>query len=339
MRRVPSGRPPGRMPPPAVGALACAAILLGACTISSESPDAVSLGGRSGPSSGTTTTEGTDGTGERPAGEPGNQSQAGEPGDQSQAGDAAAGGGESTPAGSDGAEGELASPLGTDPPELPGAGEQGAADLPDDAGGAQTTTVTAPGSSGATDSVGPGAADPGGDGGEAVPHTAAAPEGADTDQGNLTGGAFDQRSRVSTVGIDSVYFGMSPEEAAERAGTEWEGAPTGGADCYLVTPANGPPGVALWVYHGTVERVDIDTPLLRTQSGLGVGTHLGELQSRLGDKLVVEDHPLLAGWTLATFVPTDPNDAAFRIAFDISGGEVIRFRTGRTEIVALESCA
>ena len=132
---------------------------------------------------------------------------------------------------------------------------------------------------------------------------------------------------------------MSPEEAAERVGTVWAGIPAGGADCYVITPNDGPPGVALWVYHGTVERVDIDTPLLRTQSGLGVGTHLGELRSSLGDKLVVEEHPYLAGWILATFVPTDPNDAAFRIAFDISGGEVIRFRAGRTEIVGLEGCA
>lgn len=333
MRRGPSGRLPGRMPAAAVGALAGAAILLGACTISSESSDAVALGGRSGPSSGTTTTAGTGGAGEDAAGDQG---------DQSQPTDTTAGGGESAPAESDGSDEVPASAAPPEPesPDAPGAGTQGAADVPDTAGAAQATTVTAPETGvDATDSGGSGAADPADGGGEDAPQTAAAPERAATDPGSLTGGAFDQRSRVSTVGIGSVYFGMSPEEAAERAGTEWDGVPTGGADCYVVTPTNGPPGVALWVYHGTVERVDIDTPLLRTQSGLGVGTHLGELQSRLGDKLVVEDHPLLAGWTLATFVPTDPNDAAFRIAFDISGGEVIRFRTGRTELVALESCA
>lgn len=333
MHRGPSGRAPGRMPAAAVGALACAVILLGACTISSESPDATSLGGRSGPSSGTTTTAGTAGAGE---------GSAGDQGDRSQPTDATAGGGESAPAESDGSEEVPASAAPPEPesPDAPGTGTQGAADVPDTAGAAQTTTVTAPEPGvDATDSGGSGAADPADGTGEDAPQTAAAPEGAATDPGSFTGGAFDQRSRVSTVGIGSVYFGMSPEEAAERAGTEWDGVPTGGADCYVVTPNNGPPGVALWVYHGTVERVDIDTPLLRTQSGLGVGTHLGELQSRLGDKLVVEDHPLLAGWTLATFVPTDPNDAAFRIAFDISGGEVIRFRTGRTELVALESCA
>ena len=151
--------------------------------------------------------------------------------------------------------------------------------------------------------------------------------------------AFDERSKVSTVGIGSVYFGMSPEEAANRARTAWDGIPAGGADCYVVTPTNGPPGVALWVYHGAIERVEIDTPLLRTQSGLGVGTTLSKLQDLLGEKLVVENHPSLRGWILAMFVPTAPNDAAFRIAFDISDGKVARFRAGRTEIVVLESCA
>ncbi len=161
-----------------------------------------------------------------------------------------------------------------------------------------------------------------------------------TTSGSFTAGegAFDEKSPVSTVGIGSVYFGMSPDEAAERAGTTWEGVPAGGADCYVVTPSNGPPGVALWVYHGAVERVDIDTPLLRTRSGLGVGTSLSTLQDRLGDKLDVQNHPRLPGWILATFVPTDPNDAAFRIAFDVSGSEVVRYRTGRAELIALDAC-
>lgn len=316
------------MPVALMGGLVLVALLLGGCTISSESPDAVALGDRAGPSSGTTTA----GTGtsrpspEPPADEAGQpqpeEGAAGDGGDQSpEAGDA-----EQTPPPTTTAEGDEA-----------GGGEP--AEAATGAGSGQPETGTEPGA--ATEP--PGSEDAAGTtttgGAETAPVTEAAPDAAATDPGSLAGGAFDGRSRVSTVGIGAVYFGMSPEEAAERVGAVWEGEPTGGADCYVVTPANGPPGVALWVYHGTVERVDIDTPLLRTQSGLGVGTHLGELQSRLGDKLVVEDHPYLAGWTLATFVPTDPNDAAFRIAFDISGGEVIRFRAGRTEIVALGSCA
>lgn len=334
-RRGPRGSwtRPGHTPTAAIGVVALAALLVGSCTISSESPDAAALGGRSGPSSGTTTTTGAgdDGTtDESPAVPDADPQQDGGAADD---GESASGDddteqtttpgtapAETDPPTGGGATDEDASSAGTEQAE-PGTGEPetgtGSADDVD-AAETETTGDTA-------------------DAGDNETGTAADPEATVPDGTAET--AFDERSRVSTVGIGSVYFGMSPEEAAERVGTTWVGTPNGGDDCYVVTPASGPPGVALWIYHGTVERVDVETPLLRTQSGLGVGTHLGELQSLLGNKLVVEEHPYLGGWTLATFVPTDPNDAAFRIAFDISGGEVIRFRTGRTEIVTRESCA
>ena len=323
-----------RGPATVVVALLVPTVVAAACTISSESPDAVAL---RGPAGGTTTTTGSGGqaTGAAPA------AAATEPEQETSAGDgptsdtipampaAPSGpdvGAAETPVDNAAAVEPPAATVGgeQDPPaEQPAVAEQGS----EPAAGTATT--------GAGENADPGDAEPGGGDSGTGDDTPAPTTGtvvaAET--------AFDERSKVSTVGIGSVYFGMSPEEAAERVGTVWAGIPAGGADCYVITPTNGPPGVALWVYHGTVERVDIDTPLLRTQSGLGVGTHLGELRSSLGDKLVVEEHPYLAGWILATFVPTDPNDAVFRIAFDVSGGEVIRFRAGRTEIVALEGCA
>ena len=300
------------------------AVLAAACTISSESPDAAALGARSGPVSGTTTTAtSVDGAPPPSAAEP---QQDVPSADGAEAAGAPSGEGPALDGGEDETPGEIAA----ETPTVTTAAEVAAAEQPaspeqgvEPAGSAATA-----GDDGSVDSdegdSGAGAETP-------APTTGTVVVAA--------GGAFDERSKVSTVGIGAVYFGMSPEEAAERVGAVWAGIPAGGSDCYVMTPANGPPGVALWVYHGTVERVDVDTPLLRTQSGLGVGTHLGELRSLLGEKLVVEEHPYLAGWILATFVPTDPNDAAFRIAFDISGGEVIRFRAGRTEIVALEACA
>ncbi len=311
-------------------ALAALAILVGACTISSESPDAVSLSGRSGPSSGTTTTSGAGGEAATPD-EANEQAPEAEGGGETATGDSA---GESGAAPTtEGGEGTAPDVAGT-AAEAPSGQPADAAGEPAGTDGGPTGTATA----GET-AAGPPATGAGSESGDGAPEADTVPAPDTTGTPTIAESAFDERSKVSTVGIGSVYFGMSPEESAERVGTVWSGVPAGGADCYVVTPANGPPGVALWVYHGTVERVDIDTPLLRTQSGLGVGTHLGELRSRLGEKLVVEDHPYLAGWTLATFVPIDPNDAAFRIAFDVSGGEVIRFRAGRTEIVALESCA
>ena len=305
-------------------------VVAAGCTISSESPDAAALSGRAGPASGTTTTatsgdEAVDAP--PPPGEaPAQQEAPAAEGDSGQETPTATASGDDATAGE--TPGDTAAP--TEPPTTTTGGDEApAAGQP--AGADQSAEPAAEGAT-ADDAAAGGGVD--GEPAESVdspPPTTGTVVVAET--------AFDERSKVSTVGIGSVYFGMSPDEAAERVGTVWAGIPAGGADCYVVTPTNGPPGVALWVYHGTVERVDIDTPLLRTQSGLGVGTHLGELRSRLGDKLVVEEHPYLAGWILATFVPTDPNDAAFRIAFDISGGEVIRFRAGRTEIVALEACA
>ena len=300
-------------------------MLATACTISSESPGAGALRTPSGPASGTTTTA-TAGDGTPPP-------SATEPQQDDPSGDGAEVAG--TPTGEDpapeGAAGETQGEVAAEPATATTAAEVTAAEQP-----ASTEQGGEPAGSAATTadagSAGSGDGEPGAD-----VETPATTTGTAGDAGS--GAAFDERSKVSTVGIGAVYFGMSPEEAAERVGTVWAGIPAGGSDCYVMTPSNGPPGVALWVYHGTVERVDVDTPLLRTQSGLGVGTHLGELRSLLGEKLVVEEHPYLAGWILATFVPTDPNDAAFRIAFDISGGEVIRFRAGRTEIVSLEACA
>ena len=302
-------------------ALIIPAVLAAACTISSESPDAGALRTPAGPASGTTTTTGG-GTPPPSATEP---QQDVPSGDGAEAAETPTGEGP----GADAAAGETPGEAVAETPTATTVAEATEAEQPasSEQGGEPAGSAAATGEDGSADS---------GDG-----ESGAGVETPATTTGTVVAaeGAFDERSKVSTVGIGAVYFGMSPEEAAERVGTVWAGIPAGGSDCYVMTPANGPPGVALWVYHGTVERVDVDTPLLRTQSGLGVGTHLGELRSLLGNKLVVEEHPYLAGWILATFVPTDPNDAAFRIAFDISGGEVIRFRAGRTEIVALEACA
>ena len=309
-----------------IGALIVPAVVGAACTISSESPNAAALRTPAGPASGTTTTAG-DSAG-------GSEAAATEDGARTAPGDAGTVDEATARATSTTILGHPREPESPGDEAVGGQPEVAAAD-PAGADGEPAGAAPPPTGEAAAGPPDTGTADESGDG---VPVTDTVPA-TETANAPVAARAFDERSKVSTVGIGAVYFGMSPEEAAERVGTAWAGIPAGGSDCYMMTPSNGPPGVALWVYHGTVERVDVDTPLLRTQSGLGVGTHLGELRSLLGEKLVVEEHPYLAGWILATFVPTDPNDAAFRIAFDISGGEVIRFRAGRTEIVSLEACA
>lgn len=143
--------------------------------------------------------------------------------------------------------------------------------------------------------------------------------------------AFTNASKVTTVGIDEVIFGMTADEAAEAASTVWVRGAGGNANCYIVTPEAGPEGVWLWVVFGRVERVDIEHPDLRTPSALGIGNTLAELQSQLGDRLTSEQTD--DGGVMATFTPTDPGDRDFRIQFELVDDQVVRYRSGRIGVV------
>lgn len=143
--------------------------------------------------------------------------------------------------------------------------------------------------------------------------------------------AFTNDSKVTTVGIDEVFFGMTAAEAAEAASTEWVTDTSASALCYLVTPANGPDGVTLWVSDGHIERIDIEHPEIRTPSHLGIGNTLAELESQLGGRLSTE--PGVAGHVTATFTPSDPGDREFRIVFELEDDRVVRYRSGRIGII------
>lgn len=150
--------------------------------------------------------------------------------------------------------------------------------------------------------------------------------------------AFTNSSQVTTVGIDEVFFGMTPEEAAEAASTEWIEMPSGNGQCYRVTPANGPDRVTLWVVDGFMERLDVEHPDIRTRSKLGIGNTVAELRSQLGDRLTVETSG--SGGQVATFTPSDEGDAQFRLVFELEDDKVVRYRSGRVGIIdrAPESC-
>ena len=145
--------------------------------------------------------------------------------------------------------------------------------------------------------------------------------------------AFDSRSRVTTVGIGDIYFGDWFRDAEAAARTEWVGIPDGTIpECLVVTPVNGPEGVEVWLWRGYVERVDIANSDIRTRSGYGVGTSLGDLQEALGSRLqeTVNDD----GTTTAEFVPADAGDAVFRIVFEVSAeGDVTSYRSGRATLI------
>jgi len=157
---------------------------------------------------------------------------------------------------------------------------------------------------------------------------------------DLADTAFTNSSKVTTVGLDEVFFGMQPDAAADAASTSWTGMPETAAwpNCFAIRPSNGPDGVTFFVVNRTIERVNVSHPSIRTPSGLGVGTQLSELQAALGDRLELEDFG--DGTQIARFVPADESDAAFRIVFELRDGEVFRYRSGRVGAIEIpyESC-
>lgn len=153
----------------------------------------------------------------------------------------------------------------------------------------------------------------------------------------LSDAAFTNSSKVTTVGLDEVFFGMSPDQAAAAASTSWNGVPDGSwPNCFVVTPSNGPDGVSFWIWNRTVERVNISNAGIRTRSGYGVGTKLIELQNALGSQLEITDFD--DGLQVAEFTPSDPTDQS-RIVFEAQNGEVFRFRSGREGPVGMPDSA
>lgn len=149
----------------------------------------------------------------------------------------------------------------------------------------------------------------------------------------LADAAFTGRSRVTTVGIDEIYFGTWFQDAAAAARTEWVGIPEGVIpECLVVTPSNGPEGVRVWLWRGFVERVDLTNPDIRTRSGYGVGTELETLLEALGDRLEITEHE--DGSKTAVFVPADEGDSAFRLVFELDfDDQVVSYRSGRASLI------
>ena len=142
------------------------------------------------------------------------------------------------------------------------------------------------------------------------------------------------RSTVSTVGLDTVHFGMSVAQAQEAAGTVLVPAgPTG--SCYHVVPYDAPEGIVFLVHAGTVERVDINSGPITTRSGVGVGSPESLVTDLFGDSL--ERQVRVDGTVDLVFVPSDPGDRNYRVVFNISEGVVRAFKSGRLPQVMLDT--
>ncbi len=149
---------------------------------------------------------------------------------------------------------------------------------------------------------------------------------------DLSKPAFTEASKVSTVGLDEVFFGMTAADAAAAAATAWTTDGSVTSECWFADPVNGPVGVSFMMWNGGVERVDVTTELITTRSGAGVGSTPEELRELFGALLDESDPTMLA------FVPTDEGDANFRIFFEITDGVVSSYRAGRLPMIEFPAC-
>lgn len=156
-------------------------------------------------------------------------------------------------------------------------------------------------------------------------------------QGPISGDpAFTAASKLTTLGLDELFFGDPVDFAAEVADTVWTGLPDENSrpQCYTVQPQGGPAGIHFTVMDGSIERVDITNPIITTRSGAGVGFSEAALTELFGDSLEIEN---VAGGKQVTFVPTEGADRAFRIIWVTDGNAVVSMRAGRTTLVTPSS--
>ena len=150
---------------------------------------------------------------------------------------------------------------------------------------------------------------------------------------DLSQPAFSSADKLSTVGIGSLYFGMTPEEGADAVSTLWTGgAEDGTPRCYLLAPANGPSGMVFTVYNSSIERVDITNTSITTRSGASVGSTEAQLHELFGEQLVVSPYADGSGNSIQ-FVPVDEADVDYRVIWETDGTSVTSMRAGRLPAV------
>jgi len=146
--------------------------------------------------------------------------------------------------------------------------------------------------------------------------------------------AFSSADKLTTAGLGSMFFGMTPDEASQALPTLWTGGPEDGTPrCYLLAPANGPAGVVLTIYNSSIERVDITNPSITTRSGASVGSTEAQLHELFGARLVVSPYADGSGNSIQ-YVPVDETDIDSRVVFETDGATVTSMRAGRLPAVA-----
>lgn len=150
-----------------------------------------------------------------------------------------------------------------------------------------------------------------------------------------TGDSLTDESRLRIDGISSITVGMTLDEASRAAGVPIEITFDTGRGCNYAAPVGGPEGLSFMVEDGRISRFDVHGGLIRTLSGIGLGSSKSLVTETYPGQ--IEERTNIYGGTILEFVPTDDPDLLMAFYIDRSG--VSQMVSGRAQSVRyVEGC-
>ena len=138
---------------------------------------------------------------------------------------------------------------------------------------------------------------------------------------------------VSLRAAGPFQIGMTVAEAEAAAGTSLIEADDDDPACsyYVFDEATGLANqLRFMVRADLIVRVDIDGSLLRTISGVGVGSSTTEITATYGERVVVSPgHLDTVNHDYLTYIPSDAADLDFRLRFETVDDVVTTYRIGK----------
>lgn len=144
-----------------------------------------------------------------------------------------------------------------------------------------------------------------------------------------TGDSLTSESRLRLDGIAGITVGMTLNEASEAAGVPIEITMDTGRGCSYAEPIGGPKGLSIMVERGRITRFDVHGGLIRTLSGIEVGSSKSLVYETYPGR--IEETKNIYGETILEYIPEEDSDLLMAFYVDRSG--VYLISSGRARSV------
>ena len=141
-------------------------------------------------------------------------------------------------------------------------------------------------------------------------------------------------------GLGSVTIGMDVDDLEQATGMEVDISSDFSPQCRYGQLVGGPHDLYLMFARRALVRIDIGTgSAIQTDTGIGVGNPISDVEDAYGDELERELHPYLGDRGSYLIFDPEPEDG-FLIIFETNRHSVTSFRSGFDEQVRyIEGCA